>query len=387
MSTVSAWGAVLDLLERAGIDVVFGLPADDVSLVAAVDDSNVRMVICRDQRNAAFAATGYALQSGRPGVCLVGKGPALTNTVTGLLEANYAGAPLLLLAAGTGSSACGSGALQEADQLSIVRPLVHWARRVEDPARLAPDLDEALLVSGAGATGPTYLEVPDHLLERECPSLPPPREPALLRVDTDAATAVVRLRAAQRPILLVGGGMRHHNPSGALERLARALDAPVFVTASGRGAFDEAAPTFCGLAGLYSPPEMKQLWDRADLVVALGTRLEETAVEPAGFAPPHTDVLQVNLRKDHFDPSRAGIMCLADAELVVDACLEALPAAPEAAAESWGVERAQVQSQVFAPGARSSPRRRAVRSHSCRRCSRCSTRCCLRTESWCRRTV
>src|SRR5688572_14632680 len=127
------WHAVVDFLESAGADTVFGLPADDLALLAALEPSRLRMVLCRDQRNAAFMATGYALQSGQPGVCVIGKGPASTNVLTGVLEARCSAAPLVVLAAGTAVERRGSAAFQELDQMSFVAPLVKWAHRVDHP--------------------------------------------------------------------------------------------------------------------------------------------------------------------------------------------------------------------------------------------------------------
>src|SRR5207248_6907620 len=152
------WHAVVDFLEAAGADTVFGLPADDLVLLAAMQTSDLRLVLCRDQRNAAFMATGYALQSGRPGVCVIGKGPASTNVLTGVLEASCSRVPLVVLAAGTAAERRGSAAFQELDQLAFVRPLVKWAHRVDHPGRVVPAIQQAWAIASGGVPGPVYLE-------------------------------------------------------------------------------------------------------------------------------------------------------------------------------------------------------------------------------------
>lgn len=100
-------------------------------------------ILCKDQRNAVFMAAGYALTTNQMSVCVVGKGPALSNTLTGLLEAKNLGAPILLLALGTGGDKLGTRSFQEADQISLVKPLVKWAYRVEHVDRLVWAMERA----------------------------------------------------------------------------------------------------------------------------------------------------------------------------------------------------------------------------------------------------
>lgn len=322
MTTITgSWKAAAAVLRDAGVTTVFGLPGDDMDALEAVADAGIRFVLCRDQRNAVFMATGYAIQSGDLGVALIGKGPAVTNAVTGLLEASCSAAQVLLLSAGTAVERRGSGAFQELDQLSVIAPLVKWAARVDHPDRLVPQLRRAELVARNGH-GPVYLELPDHLLKAEIP-LPP----GAAGLETPAGVTVAAespawqaLLAAKRPILLVGGGMRHRNRDRVVERFAEELGAAVACTASGRGTVDESAPLFCGLAGLYTPEPAARLWAETDCVVALGSRLEETAIfqwpERIGKDVP---VIQVNVDAAHFATDFDGPKVLADAGAVLHA--------------------------------------------------------------------
>lgn len=320
-----AWHAVTDFLVAAGVDTVFGLPSDDLVLLAAVRDSGLRLVLCRDQRNAAFAATGYALQTGRPGVLAIGRGPAVTNALTGILEASCSAAPLLVLAAGTPARARGTAAFQELDQLPVVAPLVGWAHRVDHPERVPGAIERAWTAAVGGRPGPVYLELPDDLgttpVHRALPWAGPVETTTVFRFG-DHSAALAALAAARRPVLLVGGGTRHRNPDGRVERLAERLGAAVFTTASGRGAVDEAHPHALGLSGLYLRPAAEKVWREADLVVALGSRLEETAVFGAGVPT----VLQVNIEPADLSPAFPGPRVAADVGAVVTALLDAPPA-------------------------------------------------------------
>lgn len=316
-----AWHAVVDFLTTRGVDTVFGLPADDLTVLDALRDNGIRFVLNRDQRNAGFMATGYALQSGDPAVCLIGKGPASTNVLTGVLEAAASAAPLVVFAAGTAVGRRGARAFQELDQVSLLRPLTKWAYRVDHPDRLVPSLERAFTTAAAGAPGPVYLEVADDLCDAAVTRTRPWRDVAPQYPGPDAAAATAAwsaVWASRRPILVVGGGMRHRNGSAAVEQLATGLGAAVFSTASGRGAVDEAHELCCGVCGLYSPPEAVELWRDTDLVIALGSRLEETATFGTGFAPAGVPVVQVNIDATELSTEFAGPSVVADAGRVVE---------------------------------------------------------------------
>lgn len=335
----NAWHAVVDYLRHLEVDTVFGLPSDDLRLLDALGPTAIRMILCRDQRNAAFMATGYALQSGRVGVCVVGKGPAVTNALTGLLEARSAAVPLVVLAAGTSVERRGSGAFQELEQIALVAPLVKHAHRVDAPGRVVPSVERAFLAAVCGVPGPVYLEIPDHLLHEKVVRTRPWSQPPAARtchLGPDlSGRAVPALPPHRRPVLLVGGGMRHRNAGGLLERLAERLGAALFTTASGRGAVDESHPLYCGLSGLYARPDAAELWRTADLVVALGSRLEETATHGWEVLGPDVPVLQVNVDPMELSVEYHGPKVLADGALAVAAWLRALDEDPPSPAPGW----------------------------------------------------
>ncbi|MFE0462370.1 thiamine pyrophosphate-binding protein [Kitasatospora sp. NPDC058965] len=333
----SPWHAVVDALVHRQVEVVFGLPGDDLGALHALEGAPVRMLLCRDQRSALFLATGYALQAGRPGVCVIGKGPAVANAVTGLLEAHTAGVPLVVLAGGTAANRRDSGAFQELDQLSLVRPLVKWAARVDHPDRLVPVLDKAFLLAATGAPGPVYVELPDDLLDlavvRSRPWAEAP-EPAVGVAEHTSSRALELIGGARRPVILVGGGMRGRDAGRRIEALADRIGAAVFATASGRGVVDERHPAFGGLSGLYSPAELAPVWEGADLLITLGSRLEETATYHA-FVGAGVPVLQVNIDAAGVSTEYPGPIVLGEGAAVVAHWLRALGPRPEDADSEW----------------------------------------------------
>lgn len=315
-----AWSAIVDVLVANGVDTCFGLPGDDLELLRALDAAGLDLVPCRDQRNAMYTATGYALQSGRLAVCALGKGPAVTHAATGLLEARESGAPVLVLAAGVPERRRGSGGFQELDQVAVTAPLVRWAHRVGHPDRVVPATVTALTRAVGPPAGPVYLEMPDDVRTAEIlvtgpqPMLP---EPLVLEsVPLMPGPALAAIRASRRPVVLVGGGMRHRNDDGVVERFAEHLGAALFTTASGRGAVDEYHRLFCGVAGLYATAPARELWSSCDLVVSLAGRLEETVVEGGTPWPPVT-VVQVNVDPGGLSAEFAGPRVLGDARHAV----------------------------------------------------------------------
>ncbi|MFJ9434300.1 thiamine pyrophosphate-binding protein [Streptomyces sp. NPDC101490] len=315
-----AWCAVVDLLVANGVDTCFGLPGDDLELLRALDAAGLDLVPCRDQRNAMYMATGYALQSGRLAVCLLGKGPAVTHAATGLLEARESGAPVLVLAAGAPERRRGSGGFQELDQVAVVAPLVRWAYRIGHPDRVVPATVTALTRAVGPPSGPVYLEVPDDVRTAEVlvtgPLPTPPETLTPESAPVRRGPAFAAIRASRRPVVLVGGGMRHRNGGGAVERFAERLGAALLTTASGRGAVDERHPLFCGVAGLYASAPARELLSSCDLVVSLAGRLEETVVE-GGTPWPSVTVVQVNVDAAGLSSEFSGPRVLGDARHAV----------------------------------------------------------------------
>ncbi|WP_095756845.1 thiamine pyrophosphate-binding protein [Streptomyces xinghaiensis] len=339
----TAWDAVADFLEHLGAGTVFGLPGDDMDLLGALEDRPAAAVLCRDQRNALYMATGYALASGRPGVCAVGKGPAVTHALTGLLEARSAAAPLILIAGGTGLDRLGTGAFQELDQLTAVRPFTKWAVRVDRADRLPAALEKAAAVAVNGTPGPVYVEIPEQIAGDPVERYAPWRPAGPQRLAPDGGTlraAAERIAAAERPLFLVGGGARNRDAGRAIERLAELAGAGIFTTASGRGVVSEDHPLFCGLSGLYTTGPAAALWRETDLVIALGSRLEETAT----FGWPEArdlPVIQVVAGEEDVVTGRPGLHVLGDVLRAVQGWAGLLAFRPSGADWTARVERAR----------------------------------------------
>ena len=157
-----------DVLVRRGVRFVFTLCGGHISpILVAAKARGLRVVDTRHEATAVFAADAVARLTGVPGFAAVTAGPGVTNTITALKNAQMAQSPLVLVGGATATLLRGRGALQDIDQMALVRPHVKKATRVARVAELAPVLDEAFRAAAEGVPGPVFVETPVDLLYPE----------------------------------------------------------------------------------------------------------------------------------------------------------------------------------------------------------------------------
>ncbi|GLZ06505.1 acetolactate synthase, large subunit, biosynthetic type [Actinomadura sp. NBRC 104412] len=275
------WDVVAATLDEAGCDVVVGLPSDEPGLLdAAQRRSAPAAVAVRDQRAGACAAVGHAVVSGRPAVLALTSGPPFPNALTGLLEGASLCAPVVVVTTRVPASGLGRGGFQEVDQAALAHPIAKAHLLVDDPGRLIWALRRAVHLSVNGRQGVTVVEIADEVLRRPAPRHGPSGPVRRLRASPhapDVERAAELMAGARRPLVLLGGGARAAGAGRAALTLAERWRAPVMTTAAGRGVIDEGHPLAVGLAGLYLTPPLHQATGEVDVLLAVGTRLEETA--------------------------------------------------------------------------------------------------------------
>jgi acetolactate synthase-1/2/3 large subunit/sulfoacetaldehyde acetyltransferase len=336
MADVSGGRLVVDLLKAEGVRHVFGIVGStflDV-LDALYDDHDVEYVNVRHEQAAAFMADGLARVTGQPGVCLVTSGPGATNLLTGVAAAHVAHSPVVSLVGGIERAHQGKDAFQEFDLLGMFRPVTKLAVQVNQVERIPELLQGALRTAMSGRRGPVLVEIPrDVLSERLAPpaSLAPAgyRATGIAPADPEAIREAVRLlRRAQRPLLIVGGGVTWAGAGDLVARLSEQAAIPM-ITAYGRNdAVPSAHPLYVGPLGRAGAPEAAALCRRADLIVALGSRLAHfTTHFDHRYVAAGTSIVQVDVdARDigRYYPVAVGIQ--ADARAACAALLEALAA-------------------------------------------------------------
>lgn len=332
-SRIGAGEAVVRVLERAGVDTVFGIIGGSMlELLDALHNSPISYIGARDERAAGHMADAAARLTGGPGVVLGAQaGPGVANLATALAEAHLAYSPVVAIAGAISRSQAGRDTFQEIDQEALLAPVTKRSIRVPHADRLCELLNEALRVAMTGRRGPVVLHVPRDLFASSVSGdLPRPSGPIAAGAPADWHVEQVTelLAASQRPVIVAGGGLKWARGSAELDRLARALDVPVVAATGHHDVLATDHPLLAGQAGPRGNRLASRLTREADVILALGTRLGfNSTFHSADYLNPDAAIVQVDIDAmalgRHF-PVALGIV--ADAGEAARAFLAAVPA-------------------------------------------------------------
>ncbi|MFO0599173.1 MAG: thiamine pyrophosphate-binding protein [Myxococcaceae bacterium] len=327
-----------EVLSKWNISALFTLCGGHISpILVGCEARNIKVVDCRDERNAVFAADAWSRMTGLPGVAAVTAGPGVTNTLTAVKNAQLAQSPLVILGGATATVLRGRGALQDIDQLSLVHSAVKWVARCTTVKQLGPTLDRALKEATSGVPGPVFVEVPVDVLYPETliremfikeTGVENPKtlgqralklylQAHLLRqfhaphVDVKAlvpdapklprrgsiADAVALLSKAERPALVVGSQtMVNVKDAAPLARAIEALGIPVWLGGTARGLLGKNSPI------QFRHARGKALKD-ADVVVVCGFPFDFRMKYGFGIGR-KTKVISANLSTEELTKNR-----------------------------------------------------------------------------------
>lgn len=304
-ATNRAAEVIVDILENAGVDTVFGLPGGTIAPLfdALLDNPAIRTVTSRHEAGAMFAAAGWAWATKRLGVVLVTSGPGVMNTLTGLASAYCDGLPVLVLAGEVPRTVFGKRALQEGTQhhldiISMAQSVTKLARQVPNATVLPAMIEEAIACAMSGRRGPVLLTLPLDVLTEAV------RAPRIVRSwpteatsDTAVFDRVARsLETAARPVIFAGSDARWGQGPEKLKLLAERLQAPVMTTPKGKGVFPESHPLSLGIFGHGGHPSTSDyLNGGVDVLLAVGTDLSDPATN--GWSPsliPSRELIQID---------------------------------------------------------------------------------------------
>ena len=285
--------ALVDALERAGVDKVFGYPGGNViDIFDALATSGFDFVLARHEQGAVHMADGYARALGRPAAVIVTSGPGLTNTITGLGAANMDGVPMVLVCGQVPLAQIGTDAFQEADTTGLTRAVSKHNFLVHSADEIPETVAQAFYIATHGKPGPVVIDIPRDCQRETTSAAYPPR--VALRAyhpEVSATTSEVNrlarlVNAAKRPVILAGGGVIASDAASDVAALARKAGIPVATTLMGLGAFDETDPLALGLSGLHGEYAANAAIAQADLLIALGVRFNDrvTGQNPSKFA-------------------------------------------------------------------------------------------------------
>lgn len=276
---------LVESLVALGARKAFGVPGESyLAVLDALHDTKGRLdfVNCRNEGGAAFMAAAWGKLTGQPGLCMVTRGPGVTNASIGVHTAMQDSAPMILFVGQVGTGMKGREAFQEIDYRAVFGTMAKWAVEIDDTDRIPEILARAWVTATTGRPGPVVIALPEDILTRQTGAVPLPSPTQMREPAPDAATlAEVRamLSAAKRPLILMGGCNWTAAGHQALQAFAEVSDIPVIAAFRYQDQFDNFSPAFAGEAGVGMPSHVRRLITESDTILAINIRFGEMTTD------------------------------------------------------------------------------------------------------------
>ncbi len=309
--------AVKYLKEIETVDTVFGISGGHIeSLLDGFTEYKVRTIDVRHEQAAVMAAHAWTVYTGQPGVCFLTAGPGFTNGLTGIVNAHLENAPLVVLCGRTPLRDDLKGALQEMNQMDMVKPITKWAATCYDAKRIPEYLSIAFRHAREGRPGPVFLELPPDILNVsvDTTQVPMPinlgHSHAICSAEEKLKKAAEIIDNAKQPLFLGGTGLGLSNCSAPLQEFIEKTGLPFMLMNYGRGALPDNHPLSiwdCGNIG------MNATLQQADVIIAAGLRFN-WLMQSGEIIPSTAKVIRIDIDPHEIDRNRR-----ADVGLVGDA--------------------------------------------------------------------
>ncbi len=259
-------------LKKHGVRYIFTLSGLQTrSIYNACLEENIRLVDTRHELSAVFMADGWARATGSPGVALLSAGPGMTNGITGMVNAQAASSPILVIAGKSPLADAGRGAFQEVDQLTLAEPVTRWSATADHTDKITYYIDEAFDHCQSGQRGPVYIDIPADILSSEAGSVGSETRDEASEIDVAGAMSAIKkaldlIKNSSRPMILAGGGVRWAGAPESINRFVDSTGIPVVTIDMARGVVPDDHPLCFGpvLTGLK----------HADLVLVCGAKID-----------------------------------------------------------------------------------------------------------------
>ncbi len=274
---------LVDQLVLHGADLAFGVPGESyLPVLDALRDAPMRLVVTRHEGGAANMADAYGKLTGRPGICLVTRGPGATHASNGLHTASQDSTPMILLVGQVARDAVGREGFQELDYGAVFGTMAKWVAQIDDAARVPELVARAFAVATSGRPGPVVLALPEDMLTDvvDVPDAAPHR-PLAATPPGDAAMAHLSemLERAERPLAIVGEGGWTARTGLDVAAFCEAQRIPVAASFRCQDYVDNRSPAYAGHAGLGMDPALASRIRDADVLLAIGGRLSEITTD------------------------------------------------------------------------------------------------------------
>ena len=308
---------LVDCLAVNGADRVYGVPGESYLAIldALYDRRDIHYLNFRQEGGAAMAAEAYGKLTGRPGVCMVTRGPGATNASAGVHVAFQDSTPMILLIGQVGRGMLEREAFQEIDYRRMFGQMAKWVAQVDDAARIPEFINRAYATATSGRPGPVVLALPEDMLCEPVNALhiPPAAKTVVPAPSPQDLSALARaLGASRKPLLLIGGGGWSTAVSDQVKAFAESNQVPVAASFRCQDYLDNEHDHYVGHVGLGIDPNLSRRIKDCDLLIVLGPRLGE--ITTSGYSlltPPQTAMPLIHIHADAGELGRVYHPCLA----------------------------------------------------------------------------
>jgi acetolactate synthase-1/2/3 large subunit len=273
---------LVEQLRLHGVDMAFGVPGESfLAVLDAMHDhtNHMKFVICRQEGGAAMMADAYGKTTGRPGICMVTRGPGATNASAGVHVAFQDSTPMILFIGQVGRDMMEREAFQEVDYRRMFGQMAKWVAQIDDAARIPEFISRAFSVAMSGRRGPVVLALPEDMLTDmvDCadgrPVIPAEAHPSMEQM----AQLKAMLQDARKPFMIVGGSGWSEAVRAQVQEWAAASDMPVGAVFRRQDYLDNDWPNYVGDVGIGINPKLQARVKDADLLLVMGSKLGEMA--------------------------------------------------------------------------------------------------------------
>jgi acetolactate synthase-1/2/3 large subunit len=275
---------LVDTLVMNGVDRVFCVPGESyLAVLDALADvrDRIQVIACRHEAGAANMAEAYGKLTGKPGVCMVTRGPGATHASIGVHTAHQDSTPMILFVGQIALTDRGRGAFQEVDYREVFGGLAKWATELESPSRTVEVVERAFSTALQGRMGPVVIALPEDILHEDGGPAPVrPVVPAKAALDPAFVEQVrERLSKAERPLLVLGGSGWTTEAAAAIGDWAERIGLPVSLSFRRKDILSNDRSNYAGDLGLGCNPKLTARAKAADLIIAVGARLGENPTQ------------------------------------------------------------------------------------------------------------
>ncbi|MGB1010565.1 MAG: acetolactate synthase large subunit [Thiolinea sp.] len=291
---------IIQLLERQGITHIAGVPGGaSLPMYDALPGSNIKHVLARHEQGAGFIGQGMARVSGEAQVCFASSGPGASNLVTAVADARLDSIPLIAITGQVPQQMIGTDAFQEIDTFGLMLPITKHNWLVRSAEELLEVIPEAFRIALSGRPGPVSIDVPKDVQNQiiEVSEWPEPgkpeAKPEFAAADVDAM--LTKIREAQRPVLMIGGGIVYGDACDQLRSFAEQLDIPAVQTFMGLGVLPHDHPLSLGMLGMHGARFTNYILEECDLLIGLGVRFDDRATGKVEAFCPKAEIIHVDI--------------------------------------------------------------------------------------------